>query len=1175
MKKRKNIIISAITCMMSICLMMFGVYASTNPSVSISGQVSYSARDAKVLVLGKVNGQAGEDQENKVAYPAVADTTNPQESEKVVNASQYMGFTKGTSANDDTDNLAPWTMNTTHAFYEDATGIRPIVISFKMTNLSNYPVVATVDFTGVTDANLASKNLTRTTTGLEENKVYLNKNVTKEITISYAVANDSASVNGDNLLNMSITFEKTIIPPTPVEGEIEINNNGKNQTVNQSDWEYTFDGKNFALTKFVGEFPAKVNGESTLIVPSQVKCDDGKYYDVKAIGDATEEQVQAVLNGEADFEQTLVAAMVIVDITKATEDYMDSIPTNIVIPEGIEIISPGALVYAMGVTQLPSTIKEIGSVSCAGTGITTLNLPNLTRIGLMAFNLEGDLCAPLTSVTIPSGVTEIGMVAFSGCSTLTSVTFAENSQLTEIGMNAFYKTGLTSVNIPKSVTNIGEGAFADCSTLTTVNISQNDPTKQQCGEFIFGKLANVNENLKIYVPVRLYKEAKNWSTYKDFMIAPTVDTVSEETVGDWKIQINSDDTANIIGYIGDTTKEEITIPSTITYKGKAYKVYAVGDTNNYETIEEAQEANMIFYNDTIISVIFGEGNLLPVKKLIVEDGIYVIGNYALGCLTSLEELVLPNTLMTIERGAFIGNPFTSITIPSGVSNIGDNAFATFAGGGLMNDNNLSNNGYYIGTSENPHLVLLGIKDKTVSNFQIDSETKFIQNEVFKECTSLTSVSIPSAVTSIGTSAFEGCTALKNVSFTSNGNLMNIEKSAFSGCSALQSVSLPNGVKSIGEEAFNQCSKLTSISIPSGLRSLGKSAFADCDGLKKTSYLHDKAYYLGNSTNPYVVLFSLTDTSITSFQINEKTKFIYGGVFYNCSNLTSVNIPSGLRGIGGSAFYSKTIRVDITDMNSWLNIDFSDDYSNPLFMGANSGEVSLYLNGTLVTEVSIPSSFTKVKDRVFAGYKKLTSVTIPDTVASIGDSAFYRCSMTSIVIPNRVTSIGKHAFSGCELLTSIAIPSSVSSIGIEAFRGCSGLTRVDITDMDSWLNIDFDSSFYTNPLYCAHNLYLNGELVTEVTIPSGSDIKDNAFAGCTSLTSIVLPETTTRIGRTAFWDCTNLTSITILATTPPTLGGQTFENCTKAVIYVPASSVETYKTANLWTDYADKIQAIAG
>ena len=105
--------------------------------------------------------------------------------------------------------------------------------------------------------------------------------------------------------------------------------------------------------------------------------------------------------------------------------------------------------------------------------------------------------------------------------------------------------------------------------------------------------------------------------------------------------------------------------------------------------------------------------------------------------------------------------------------------------------------------------------------------------------------------------------------------------------------------------------------------------------------------------------------------------------------------------------------------------------------------------------------------------------------------------------------------------------------------------------------------------------MNGELVTEVTIPSGSDIKDNAFAGCTSLTSIVLPETTTRIGRTAFWDCTNLTSITILATTPPTLGGQTFENCTKAVIYVPASSVETYKTANLWTDYADKIQAIAG
>ena len=250
MKKRKNIIISAITCMMSICLMMFGVYAASNPSVSISGQVSYSARDAKVLVLGKVNGQAGEDQENKVAYPAVADTTNPQEDEKKVSALQYMGFTKGTGVSDSTDNLAPWAMNTTHAFYEDSTGIRPIVISFKMTNLSNYPVVATVDFTGVTDANLASKNLTRTTTGLKDSKVYLDKNVTKEISITYAVANDAVGVNGDGLLNMSITFEKTVFP-TPTNAKSQ-----QGETM-QSDWEYSFDGESFTITKFVGTFPNK------------------------------------------------------------------------------------------------------------------------------------------------------------------------------------------------------------------------------------------------------------------------------------------------------------------------------------------------------------------------------------------------------------------------------------------------------------------------------------------------------------------------------------------------------------------------------------------------------------------------------------------------------------------------------------------------------------------------------------------------------------------------------------------------------------------------------------------------------------------------------------------------------------------------------------------------------
>ena len=240
MKKRKNIIISAITCLFSICLMMFGVYAASNPSVSISGQVSYSARDAKVLVLGKVNGQAGND--SNVDYPTVADATNPTESAVSLPA-QYLGYTKGEAANDNTDNLPQWNMGTTaHAFYEDSTGIRPIVISFKMTNLSNYPVVATVDFTGVTEANLASKNLTRTTTGLKDSKVYLDKNVTKEISVTYSVANDAVGVNGDGLLNMSITFEKTVFPtPSNVKSP-------QGETM-QSDWEYTFDGDSFTLVR--------------------------------------------------------------------------------------------------------------------------------------------------------------------------------------------------------------------------------------------------------------------------------------------------------------------------------------------------------------------------------------------------------------------------------------------------------------------------------------------------------------------------------------------------------------------------------------------------------------------------------------------------------------------------------------------------------------------------------------------------------------------------------------------------------------------------------------------------------------------------------------------------------------------------------------------------------------
>ena len=713
-------------------------------------------------------------------------------------------------------------------------------------------------------------------------------------------------------------------------------------------------------------------------------------------------------------------------------------------------------------------------------------------------------------------------IGFEDQTTLKSIVIP--SGITSIGDDAFRMcTGLASIEIPDSVANIGQYAFCRCDILTNITIP------------------NGVKNIK--------RSAFQGSGLTN-----------------------------------------ITIPNSVT----SIDYLAFCDCTELTSVEfnaeNCTEMNSdAFQNCTALSTVtFGEN-------------VKYIPNYSFSNCTSITSITIPNSVTSIGGSVFKNcSGLTNITIPNSVTNIGQNAFigcssltSVVVDGSNTKYDSRENCNAIIETETNT--LIVGCQNTIIpsnvtsigehafnycsglTNVEIPNSVTNIGRYAFYHCDGLTSVTIGSGVTSIGYYAFQDCAGLKevhindlvawcNISIISNplqysknlylngekvtdlvipDSVTNIGNYAFDGFSGLTSVTIPDSVTHIGNYAFDECTGLTSVIIGNSVTRIGDEAFDGCTSLTKV--------VIGNSVKDYGIRAFNGCTGIETV-----------------INFSNIKLFKGSTGNGYVTYYADNVY-------NAPNGSMEGDY----IFGKSNGVNTLMAYSGNDTELVFPENYKGesyvIGDKMFQGNTSITSVVIPDSVTSIGEQVFDSCfSLTQVTIGNSVTNIGEWVFRQCTRITSINIPSSVTFIGESAFYGCNGLKEVHINDIVAWCNIDFGDNS-ANPLYYAHNLYLNNELITELVIPSSiAEINDYVFCGGTclksveipdgvtsigewafrasSLTSIIIPNRVSSIGSYAFFKCSSLQEIISLNTTAPTIQSNTLNSIsTTGTLKIPKGS----------------------
>ena len=517
--------------------------------------------------------------------------------------------------------------------------------------------------------------------------------------------------------------------------------------------------------------------------------------------------------------------------------------------------------------------------------------------------------------------------------------------------------------------------------------------------------------------------------------------------------------------------------------------------------------------------------------------------------------LIPAGTTTIAAFAYMDSTITSITIPNSVTTIDYAAF------------------------QNCRQLTTVIIDPS-------SSLTYIGDQAFDGCSALTAILIPSKVTYFGNATFMNCTALTSVRMYSSsvptyyfsssplqsiiiGNtVQTIEYSAFINQQALTSVTFdaPSSLTTIATSAFYGCSALTTMELPPTVQTIGSTIFSGCPLLTVTIHCHTIPGNLFSGLGDLRLILGPTVTtiedrafqgftfltSVTFMESSSSSLNSIGAYAFTGTSLQTITLPSPLATIGEGAFESCTVRT--VRLPATLQT-----------MGRNAFATCTDLSACTIDE---PSSLTVIDTGTFGRCTSLRQFTFPKSITAINQIAFYGCSSLAdftIDASSALTTIGDAAFGGCTALTAILIPATMVTFGNSLFQGCSSLRSLTL-------------NCSTIPLYLVSESPITicriGRLIT--TIPQAlfgpnlttmqfdepsavTRFDDNAFYGCSSLTSIPLPSSLTTLGSFVFSRCTSLRAVTL----PPqltTLGEGIFQECSGLELTIQCANVP----ANLLT-----------